>query len=100
VPSNTTTGLHFQDISKLMTSINALNDQGNSAIIIEHNIEVIKLADHIIDLGPEGGEKGGSVVFEGTPEQMLECKNGYTAEFLRKKINDEKKNSGRQLENE
>ena len=82
-----TTGLHFHDISKLMHSINALIEQGNSVLIIEHNTEVIKCADWIIDLGPEGGEGGGKVCFAGTPEEMLALKDenhtaGYLAEVL------------------
>ncbi|WKV13744.1 excinuclease ABC subunit UvrA [Marivirga harenae] len=81
-----TTGLHFHDIKKLLESINALIEQGNSVIIIEHNMEVIKTADWIIDLGPEGGEKGGKVVFEGLPEEMIKLKNNYTAEFLKSKL--------------
>jgi excinuclease ABC subunit A len=78
-----TTGLHFQDIKLLMAVVNKLVDRGNSVLIIEHNMDVIKLADHIIDIGPEGGDGGGTVLFEGTPEEMLKCKKGYTAEFLR-----------------
>jgi excinuclease ABC subunit A len=82
-----TTGLHFHDISKLLTAINALVDQGHSVIIIEHNLEVIKCADWIIDLGPEGGEKkGGTLMFEGTPEEMVKKGKGFTAEFLKKKL--------------
>jgi excinuclease ABC subunit A len=82
-----TTGLHFHDISKLLKAINALVDQGHSVIIIEHNLEVIKCADWIIDLGPEGGEKkGGTLMFEGTPEDMAKKGKGYTAEFLKKKL--------------
>jgi len=81
-----TTGLHFHDIKKLLESINALIEQGNSVIIIEHNMEVIKTADWIIDLGPEGGEKGGKVVFEGLPEDMIKLKDNHTAEFLREKL--------------
>jgi excinuclease ABC subunit A len=82
-----TTGLHFHDISKLLTAVNALVDDGHSVIIIEHNLEVIKCADWIIDLGPEGGEKkGGTIMFEGTPEAMVKKGKGYTAEFLRTKI--------------
>lgn len=82
-----TTGLHFHDISKLLTAINALVDQGHSVIIIEHNLEVIKCADWIIDLGPEGGEKkGGTLMFEGTPEDMVKKGKGYTAEFLKNKL--------------
>ncbi len=82
-----TTGLHFHDISKLLKAINALVNEGHSVVIIEHNLEVIKCADWIIDLGPEGGEKkGGNLLFEGTPEDMVKKGKGYTAEFLRGKI--------------
>jgi excinuclease ABC subunit A len=81
-----TTGLHFHDIKKLMAAINALIEQGNSVIIIEHNMEVIKCADWIIDLGPEGGEKGGDLCFSGPPEKMKDLENNHTARFLRGKI--------------
>jgi excinuclease ABC subunit A len=82
-----TTGLHFHDISKLLKAINALVDQGHTVIVIEHNLEIIKCADWIIDLGPEGGEKnGGKLMFEGTPEEMIKKGKGYTAEYLRTKI--------------
>jgi excinuclease ABC subunit A len=81
-----TTGLHFHDISKLLKAINALIDQGNSVVIIEHNVEVIKCADWIIDLGPEGGERGGQLVFEGLPEQLVAQDNSHTAFFLKKKL--------------
>ncbi|MEM7055529.1 MAG: excinuclease ABC subunit UvrA [Bacteroidota bacterium] len=81
-----TTGLHIHDINKLLKSINALIDAGSSVLIIEHNMEVIKCADWIIDLGPEGGERGGKVVFSGTPEQMTQLKNNHTARFLSKKL--------------
>ncbi len=81
-----TTGLHFHDINKLMKSINALVEQGNSAVIIEHNMEVIKTADHIIDIGPEGGENGGTITFAGTPEEMIKLDNNYTAQYLREKL--------------
>jgi excinuclease ABC subunit A len=82
-----TTGLHFHDISRLLKAINALIDEGHSVIIIEHNLEVIKCADWIIDLGPEGGEKkGGYLVFEGTPEEMVKKGKGYTAEYLKQKL--------------
>jgi len=82
-----TTGLHFHDISKLLKAINALVDQGHSVIIIEHNLEVIKCADWIIDLGPEGGEKkGGQLLFAGTPEDMVKKPKGYTAGFLKEKL--------------
>lgn len=78
-----TTGLHFHDIKKLLHSINALIDQGHSVIIIEHNTEVIKSADWVIDLGPEGGNKGGNLTFSGTPEDMMKEKENYTAKYLR-----------------
>jgi excinuclease ABC subunit A len=82
-----TTGLHFHDIRKLLSAINALVDQGDSVIIIEHNMEVIKNADHIIDLGPEGGETGGYVTFTGTPEEMVKLTDGnHTAEYLKGKV--------------
>lgn len=78
-----TTGLHLHDINKLLKALNKLIENGHSLIIIEHNIEVIKSADWIIDLGPEGGEDGGYVVFEGTPEELLKCKESYTAKALK-----------------
>ena len=81
-----TTGLHFEDIKTLMDLINKLVDKGNSVIIIEHNLDVIKLADYIIDLGPEGGEKGGSIVAQGTPEQIALNNIGHTANFLNKTL--------------
>jgi excinuclease ABC subunit A len=82
-----TTGLHFHDISKLLKAINALVDIGHTVIVIEHNMEVIKSADWIIDLGPEGGEKnGGQLLFAGTPEEMAKKAKGYTADFLRLKV--------------
>ena len=82
-----TTGLHFHDIEKLLTAINALINQGHSVVIIEHNVEVIKSADWIIDLGPEGGDAGGKVVFEGMPEEMIKLKNNHTAQYLSQKFN-------------
>ena len=81
-----TTGLHFHDIKKLLKAINALVDQGDTVIIIEHNMEVIKSADWIIDLGPEGGEKGGYLTFEGTPEAMVKLEGNFTADFLKGKL--------------
>lgn len=81
-----TTGLHFHDIHKLLTAINALIDQGNSVIIIEHNMEVVKSADWVIDLGPEGGEEGGNVVFAGTPEEMAKLSDNHTAAYLKEKL--------------
>lgn len=81
-----TTGLHFHDISKLLDSFNALVSRGHSIIVIEHNLEIIKSADWIIDLGPEGGDKGGSIIFEGTPEELVKQKNSYTGAALKDKI--------------
>jgi excinuclease ABC subunit A len=79
-----TTGLHFHDIKKLLKAMNDLVEQGDSVVIIEHNMEVIKCADHIIDLGPEGGENGGYITFEGTPEEMIHLTENFTAEYLKK----------------
>jgi len=81
-----TTGLHFHDIKTLMKAFDALIAKGHTVIIIEHNLEVIKCADHIIDIGPEGGNKGGNLVFEGTPEEILKCKDSYTGKFLKDKM--------------
>jgi excinuclease ABC subunit A len=81
-----TTGLHFEDIRVLMDVINKLVDKGNTILIIEHNMDVIKLADYIIDIGPEGGKGGGQVVAKGTPEEVIKNKKSYTAEFLKKEL--------------
>ena len=81
-----TTGLHFHDVKKLLQAFNALIDKGHSVLIIEHNPEIIKSADWIIDLGPEGGKQGGNIVFEGTPEDIIKCKKSYTGRFLKEKI--------------
>lgn len=81
-----TTGLHFHDVNKLLMAFNALIEQGHSVLIIEHNPEIIKSADWIIDLGPEGGENGGNIVFEGTPEEIIKCKNSYTGKYLKEKL--------------
>ena len=81
-----TTGLHFHDINKLLKSLNALVDHGHSVILIEHNQEVIKSCDWVIDLGPEGGEDGGYVVFEGKPEDIAKCKESHTAKYLAPKL--------------
>ncbi len=81
-----TTGLHFHDIRKLLGSFNALMERGHTIIVIEHNLEIIKSADWVIDLGPEGGDKGGHVVFEGTPEELVKAQNSYTGQALRSKI--------------
>lgn len=81
-----TTGLHFHDIQKLLKALNALVNQGDTVIVIEHNVEIIKCADWIIDLEPEGGDKGGFIAFEGTPEAMITLENNYTAKFLKEKM--------------
>ena len=81
-----TTGLHFQDIKQLLGVIQDLANRGNSIIVIEHNLDVIKMADHIIDIGPEGGAEGGTVVFSGTPEEMIKHDIGYTSHFLKKEL--------------
>jgi len=82
-----TTGLHFHDIKKLLKSFNALIDKGHSVLVVEHNLELIKCADHVIDLGPEGGANGGYVLAEGTPEFITKSKKSSTAEFLKSKLN-------------
>ncbi len=81
-----TTGLHFHDIQRLLSAFNALIERGHSIIVIEHNLEVIKCADHVIDLGPEGGDKGGNLVFAGTPEELVSCKESLTGKYLREKF--------------
>lgn len=81
-----TTGLHFQDIQHLLDVLNKLADRGNTVLVIEHNLDVIKVADHIIDLGPEGGDGGGMILFEGTPEEMIKIKDSHTAKFLKPEL--------------
>jgi excinuclease ABC subunit A len=81
-----TTGLHFHDIKRLLNSFNALIDRGHSIIVIEHNMDVIKCADYVIDLGPDGGDKGGNLVVSGTPQQIVKCKNSITGKYLKEKI--------------
>ncbi len=81
-----TTGLHFEDINILMKVLNRLTDKGNTVIIIEHNLDVIKLSDFIIDIGPNGGVKGGEILFEGTPEEIINVKKSYTGQFLKKEL--------------
>lgn len=83
-----TTGLHSEDVNKLIKVLEELVDRGNTVITIEHNLDVIKCADHIIDLGPEGGEGGGQVIFTGRPEEIIKCKDSYTGEFLKNKLED------------
>ena len=82
-----TTGLHVDDIKRLMVVLNRIVDQGGSVVIIEHNLDVIKLADHIIDLGKEGGDLGGTILFEGTPEELCNCSDSYTGLYLKKYLN-------------
>ena len=79
-----TTGLHTADVDRLITILNRLVDEGNTVIVIEHNLDVIKVADHIIDLGPEGGDGGGNIVAVGTPEAVAEVKGSYTGIYLKK----------------
>lgn len=81
-----TTGLHFHDIRKLLDAFDALISRGHTVVVIEHNLDVIKCADHIIDLGPEGGEDGGLIVAEGTPEQVAACQKSYTGRYLSRKL--------------
>ncbi len=81
-----TTGLHFHDISKLLKAFDALIEKGHSVIVIEHNMEVIKCADWIIDLGPESGDDGGNIVYEGIPEELITCKDSFTGKFLKNKL--------------
>lgn len=81
-----TTGLHSADIACLLEVLQRLVDQGNTVLVIEHNLDVIKTADYIIDLGPEGGYRGGTVVARGTPEEIAENKNSYTGQFLKDKL--------------
>lgn len=86
-----TTGLHFRDIQHLADVLNKLVDRGNTVLVIEHNMDIIKIADHIIDLGPEGGDAGGKILFEGTPEKLIESKESFTATFLKEELNYYKK---------
>ncbi|MGK0639142.1 excinuclease ABC subunit UvrA [Schleiferia thermophila] len=81
-----TTGLHFQDVKKLLAAFNALIDNGHTVLVIEHHMDVIKCADWVVDLGPEGGIGGGHLIFEGTPEDLVKCENSYTAKYLARKL--------------
>src|SRR5690606_29094011 len=81
-----TTGLHFEDIRVLLGVLQKLVDRGNTVIVIEHNMDVIKVADHIIDLGPEGGKNGGLILCTGTPEEIIKHKNSFTAQYLSKEL--------------
>ena len=87
-----TTGLHFEDIRVLMEVLNKLVDKGNTVLVIEHNMDVIKMVDHIIDIGYEGGRGGGMLVAKGTPEQVAKDPKSYTAKFLKKELQNSKKN--------
>ena len=77
-------GLHWWDIDKLVKILHQLADSGNTVLIIEHNLDIIKCADYIIDLGPEGGEGGGTIVAKGTPEQVAKCEKSYTGKYLKR----------------
>ena len=81
-----TTGLHFHDIKKLLEAFDSLISRGHTIVIIEHNLDVIKCADHVIDLGPEGGDRGGNLVIAGTPEEVAQCAESYTGQFLKEKL--------------
>ena len=81
-----TTGLHTADVKRLVEILQRLADAGNTLVVIEHNLDLIKTADHIIDLGPEGGDGGGQVIAVGTPEEVARCEASYTGSFLRKKL--------------
>ena len=81
-----TTGLHSYDVDKLIGILNRLRDSGNTIIVIEHNLDVIKVADYIVDLGPEGGDGGGTVIAEGSPEEVAENEKSYTGQFLKKML--------------
>ena len=85
-----TTGLHFHDIRKLLAAFDALLKKGHTIVIIEHNMDIIKCADWVIDLGPEAGDRGGNLVFEGTPDELMKCKESYTGAFLSQRINGDK----------
>ena len=79
-----TTGLHFADVHRLVDILRRLSDSGNTVVVIEHNLDVIKTADYIIDMGPEGGVRGGTVIAQGTPEEIAECENSYTGQYLKR----------------
>ena len=81
-----TTGLHFEDIRVLLEVLNKLVDKGNTVIVIEHNMEVIKVADHIIDIGPEGGKDGGRLLCSGSPEEIINLNQSYTAKYLKQEM--------------
>ena len=86
-----TTGLHFADVHKLIEILRRLSDGGNTVIVIEHNLDVIKTADYIIDMGPEGGDRGGTVIAKGTPEEIVKVKKSYTGYYVKKMLEKDKK---------
>ncbi len=79
--------MHFEDVKKLLEVLHELVNQGNSVIVIEHNLDVVKTADHIIDIGPEGGDGGGEIICVGTPEKVAKCEKSYTGQYLRALLN-------------
>jgi excinuclease ABC subunit A len=81
-----TTGLHFEDVRVLLDVLNKLVNRGNTVIVIEHNLDVVKMADHIIDLGPEGGKEGGKIIFSGAPEKLINCAASYTGKYLKPEL--------------
>ena len=81
-----TTGLHFHDVNNLISAFNELIDVGHSVVVIEHDLDVIKCADHVIDIGPNGGAEGGNIVFTGTPEDLINCEESHTGRYLRQKL--------------
>ena len=81
-----TTGLHFSDVNKLVKILHKLVEGGNTVVVIEHNLDVIKVADYIIDMGPDGGDRGGTIVVSGTPEEVAKHKTSYTAKYIRKEL--------------
>ena len=83
LPGRAETGLHFEDVKKLLEVLHELVDQGNSVIVIEHNLDVVKTADHVIDIGPEGGDGGGQIIATGTPEDIAKVKASYTGHYLK-----------------
>ncbi len=85
-----TTGLHFEDIRKLLTVLERLVDAGDTVVVIEHNLDVVKTADYVIDLGPEGGQGGGTIVAQGTPEEVAQVPESYTGQFLQKVLSDKR----------
>lgn len=85
-----TTGLHSDDVNRLVKILNKIVDHGDTVVIIEHNLDVIKVADHIIDLGPDGGDNGGTIVAQGTPEEVAKNPKSYTGQYLKKMLGDKK----------